>query len=100
MQENSKKLFQKWPHIQAEMYKYWMNRVKFNFHLVLQYSPTGSNFKQKILKHKELLSLSEMLFMRELPSAELEQLGVAFIEDEKEQELQKQFLEGTNITKP
>lgn len=49
-----------------------MNRVKFNFHLVLQYSPTGSNFKQKIMKHKELLSLSEMLFMRELPSVELE----------------------------
>lgn len=68
----------KWPHIQAELYNIFLNRVKNNFHLVLQYTPTGGNFREKITKHKELMYLTSMIFMNDLPSVELEALGKGF----------------------
>ena len=68
----------KWPHVQAELYKTFLNRVKNNFHVVLQYTPTGGNFREKITKHKELLYLTTMVFMNDLPAVELESLGRGF----------------------
>jgi len=68
----------KWPHVQAELYKTFLNRVKNNFHVVLQYTPTGANFREKITKHKELLYLTTMVFMNDLPAVELESLGRGF----------------------
>jgi hypothetical protein len=57
----------KWPHIQAELYQIFLNRVKQNFHLVLQYTPTGGNFREKIAENKELMYLCQMIFMNDLP---------------------------------
>jgi hypothetical protein len=71
---------EKKPHIQAEMYKLVLNRIKTNFHLVFQYSPSGGNFRQKICKHKELMYLSQMIFMSDLPKCELEQLGSTYLD--------------------
>ena len=52
---DNKKMMQKWPHVQAECHKVFLNRVKRNFHLVLQYTPTGGLFHEKLLRHQELL---------------------------------------------
>jgi len=49
-------MFQKFPYVQAELYRIFLNRIKTNFHLVFQYSPSGPDFRKKIRKHKELLS--------------------------------------------
>ena len=76
-----------------------MNRVKDNFHLVLQYSPTGTNFRQKITEHKELLYLSQMIFMNDLPTPELEALGRGFFKLEHEKALNKAIVDGTGAPK-
>lgn len=62
-----------------------MQRVRANFHLVLQMTPTGGHFRERIVKHKELLYHCQMAFMTDLPAPELESLSDSFIELEKEQ---------------
>jgi len=81
---DNKKMMQKWPHIQAELYKVFLNRVKSNFHLVLQYSPTGRDFREKLAANKELLYLTQMIFMNDLPEPELEALGRGFFKLEQQ----------------
>lgn len=77
----------------------FLNRVKDNFHLVLQYSPTGTDFRQKITAHKELLYLSQMVFMNDLPTPELEALGRGFFKLEHEKALNKAIVDGTGAPK-
>lgn len=77
---DGKKLLFKYPHIQAEMYKVFLNRIKTNFHLILQLSPTGANFREKLTKHVDLLYCSQILFMRDLAGPELESLGKRVLE--------------------
>jgi dynein heavy chain len=83
----------KWPHIQAELYRVFLNRVRANFHLVLQYTPTGGGFREKLAKHKELLYLSQMTFFADLPAAELEALGRGFFKLEDERAANKAIIE-------
>ena len=52
---DNKKMMQKFPHVQADCHKVFLNRVKRNFHLVLQYNPTGGHFREKLLKHHKFL---------------------------------------------
>lgn len=56
--QNSSKMMKKCPDIQAELYKIFLNRVRSNFHLVLNYNQTEGNFREKISKHRELTHLS------------------------------------------
>ena len=77
--EDGRKTLPQRPHLQGALYRIFLNRIRFNFHLVLQYSPSGSNFKEKITRHPELLFYSQVLFMRDLAAPELEALGVAFL---------------------
>lgn len=104
--EDGRKMLQQRPHLQGELYRIFLNRIRFNFHLVLQYSPSGSNFKEKITRHPELLYYSQVLFMRDLAAAELENLGVSFLKKEAQTELEKRLTEATNeedfdkLTKP
>lgn len=46
------------PDVQAELYKIFLNRVRTNFHLVLNYNQTEGNFREKISKHTRLMYLS------------------------------------------
>jgi hypothetical protein len=48
-------------------------------HIVLQYTPAGPNFRDKINRHKDLLTMSQMIFMQDLPACELEQLGMRYL---------------------
>jgi len=68
----------RWPHIQAELYKIFLDRVKNNFHVILQYTPTGGDFREKIAANKELMYMSQMIFMEDLPAPELEAMGNKF----------------------
>ena len=76
-----------------------MNRVKRNFHLVLQYTPTGGRFREKLLKHQELLYHAQMIFMTELPGPELEALGRGFFKLEHEKALHKAIVDGSGVPK-
>lgn len=64
--------------MQAECYRIFLNRVRQHFHLILQYTPTGGGFREKITKHKEIMYHSQMIFMSDLPACELESLGTSF----------------------
>jgi hypothetical protein len=46
---------------------------------VLQFSPSGRDFKEKITRHPDLLYYSQILFMRDLAAPELENLGASFL---------------------
>ena len=81
--QDDRKMLKRWPHIQSDLYKIFLNRVSQHFHLVIQYSPVGSNFREKINKHKNLMYLTHMLFMRDLPMPELEQLGSSCMAGQK-----------------
>lgn len=48
---DSRKMMLKFTHVQAECHKMFLNRIRRNFHLILQYTPTGSNLREKLLKH-------------------------------------------------
>lgn len=67
--------------------------------MVLQYSPTGTNFREKITKNKEIMYLSQMIFLQDLPAPELESLGKSFFKLEKEKAENKAIIDGTGIPK-
>lgn len=90
---DNKKMMLKWPHIQAELYKVFLDRVRANFHLVLQYTPTGGQFREKIARHKQLLYLSQMTFFSDLPAPELEALGRGFFQLEQKKAADKAIVE-------
>ena len=96
---DNKKMMQKWPHIQAELYKVFLNRVKSNFHLVLQYTPTGPDFRGKIAANNELLYLTQMIFMNDLPEPELEDLGRGFFKLEHDKAVNKAIVDGLTAPK-
>jgi hypothetical protein len=87
----------KHPEEWAEMYKVVLNRIKSNFHLVLHYSPTGRDFRQKICKHKELMYLSHMIFMGDLPECELEQLGSVYLDSRVAKQAEKLASQGSEL---
>jgi hypothetical protein len=66
---------------------------------VLQFSPTGVRFREKIAKHKELLYLCQMVFMADLPEPELEALGRGFFKLADERATNKALLQGTGAPK-
>lgn len=92
-------MMQKYPQIQAECYKIFLNRVRSNFHLILQYTPTGGAFREKITKHKELMYHSQMIFMSDLPAVELEALGTGFFKLELDKARNQAQVEGKPMPK-
>ena len=96
--EDGRKMLQQRPHLQGELYRIFLNRIRFNFHLVLQYSPSGSNFKEKITRHPELLYYSQVLFMRDLAAPELENLGVSFLKKQAQTELENRDLADAGVS--
>lgn len=64
--------------------------------MVLQYTPTGGNFREKISKHKQLLYLSQMTFFSDLPAPELESLGRGFFLLEQKKAEDKAIVENKN----
>lgn len=96
---DSRQMLLRWPHIQAGLYDTFLNRVRDNFHLVLQYSPTGQNFREKITAHKQLLYLSSVVFVTDLPAPELEALGQGFFKLEHEKAVLKSQVDGTGVPK-
>jgi len=85
--------------VQAGLYDAFLNRVRDNFHLVLQYSPTGLDFREKINTHKELFYLSSVVFTADLPASELEALGRGFFRLEHEKAVLKSIVDGTGVPK-
>jgi hypothetical protein len=96
---DSKQMLHRWPHVQAGLYDAFLNRVRDNFHLVLQYSPTGENFRDKITAHRALLQLSSVVFTADLPAPELEALGRGFFGLEREKAVLKSIVDGTGVPK-
>jgi len=96
---DNKKMLNRWPGVQAELYTVFLNRIKNQFHLVLQFSPTGNDFREKITRRKELLYMSQMIFLRDLPQPELEALGQSFFKLQNEKATNKAIINGTGAPK-
>ena len=65
----------------------------------MQYTPTGVNFREKISENKELMYLSQMIFMNDLPAPELVAMGQGFFKAEHEKAINKAVINGSGIVK-
>ena len=74
------KEMQKSPALYGELYRYFLKRIKTNFHFVLNYSPTGENFKERLLRHKMFLTCCTVVWIQEYNQESLEDLGRHFIQ--------------------
>jgi len=51
------------PTLKAELYYIFLKRVRKNFHLVFNFTPSGKNFREKMEKHKQLMMNSQMIWI-------------------------------------
>jgi hypothetical protein len=66
----------------AEMYKLLLRTVRKNFHTVLNFSPSGDNFRTKVEKYKVLMMSSQLVWIQNLQFNDLCQIGQkVFIEE-------------------
>lgn len=67
--------------------------------MIHQYSPTGPGFRERLAKHKELLYLSQVVFVSDLRAADLVALGQGFFTWERERAEAKAQQAGTGAPK-
>ena len=53
-----KKYLEDHPIEKADLYYAFLKRVKKNFHLIFNFSPSGADFREKMEKHKQLMICS------------------------------------------
>lgn len=58
-----------------KLYDAFLKRVRKNFHLIFNFTPSGSNFREKMDKHKQLMINSQMIWVQNLSFCDLEQMG-------------------------
>lgn len=57
------------------MYYTFLQRVRKNFHLIFNFTPSGYNFREKMDNHKQLMLNSQMIFIQNLQQEDLRQIG-------------------------
>lgn len=53
----------------------FLKRVKKNFHLIFNFTPSGSDFRQKMENHKQLMVCSQMIWIQNLVEEDLNTIG-------------------------
>lgn len=51
------------PAIRNQLYDCFLKRVKKNFHVIFNFTPSGYNFREKMDKHKNLMLNSQMIWI-------------------------------------
>ena len=96
---DNEKLMRRWPHLRVQLYRTFLERVRDHFHLVHQFSPTGSTFRERLSRQKDLLNLSQVMIVTDLKAAELTALGQGFFAWEREKARLKAQAAGSNVPK-
>jgi hypothetical protein len=60
--------------------------VRKNFHIVLNFSPSGDNFRTKIEKYKTLMTCSQLVWIQNLQLQDLMQIGTKVFIDATNEE--------------
>ena len=66
---------------QTKLYQVILKRVQNNFHLVLNYSPSGEGFKERLKEHSALMVWCTMIWATEINGPALKELGHIFVLD-------------------
>ena len=75
LKENRKTILNN-PALKADLYFTFLKRVRKNFHLVFNFTPSGDNFREKMEKHKQLMTNSQLIWIQNLHKDDLLQIGM------------------------
>jgi len=64
--DTAKTVIKRDPIKRSELYKLLMRTVRKNFHAVLNFSPSGDNFRTKVEKYKVLMMSSQLIWVQNL----------------------------------
>ena len=74
------------PAVKNDLYFSFLKRVRKNFHLIFNFTPSGGSFREKMEYHKNLMINSQMIWVQNLQFGDLEAIGrKVFIESYNEE---------------
>lgn len=85
------------PQEKAELYDQFLKRVKKNFHLIFNFSPSGADFRGKMEAHKQLMLCSQMIWIQNLNEADLHAIGsIIFVQKTMKEAQEKAKQQGAS----
>lgn len=63
--------------------------MRKNFHLIFNFTPSGSDFREKMDKHKQLMINSQMIWIQNLTMVDLQQVGQKVFVERYNEEIDK-----------
>ena len=86
--KDSRQIIKKNPGVRNQLYYNFLQRVRKNFHLIFNFTPSGYNFREKMDNHKELMLNSQMIFIQNLQLEDLRQIGQKIFVDKYNEEIE------------
>ena len=71
------------------LYDAFLKRVRKNFHLIFNFTPSGSDFREKMDHHKQLMINSQMIWIQNLTMIDLQQIGHKVFVERYNEEIDK-----------
>ena len=75
--------------IRSNLYDSFLKRVRKNFHVIMNFTPSGQNFREKMDKHKNLMVNSTMIWIQNLQMVDLEEIGHKLFVEKYNEEIDK-----------
>ena len=73
--------------LKNDLYFSFLKRVRKNFHLIFNFTPSGSSFREKMEFHKNLMINSQMIWIQNLQPSDLQAIGQSSFIDAYNEEL-------------
>lgn len=75
--------------VRSGLYDSFLKRVRKNFHVIMNFTPSGNNFREKMDKHKNLMVNSTMIWIQNLQMNDLEEIGHKVFVEKYNEEIEK-----------
>ena len=75
--------------IRSNLYDSFLKRVRKNFHVIMNFTPSGQNFREKMDRHKNLMVNSTMIWIQNLQMVDLEEIGHKIFVEKYNEEIDK-----------
>ena len=87
--KNQRSLVKNDASVRNKLYDSFLKRVRKNFHLIFNFTPSGYDFREKMDKHKQLMINSCLIWIQNLQVADLEEMGKKIFLDKYNEEIDK-----------
>lgn len=87
--KNQKDVIKKDAAVRNKLYDAFLKRVRKNFHLIFNFTPSGANFREKMDNHKQLMINSQMIWIQNLEVNDLNQIGQKIFVESYNEEIDK-----------